>query len=144
MSEAPPARRPSALQLLLLGNLALAAAWAGPGLVAAYWRGRNERTARRALRAIVVAQEAHAKRAGAPAGLFTLNEAGLLHVWFVDGREHGYALAVEVDGPRWSATATPLFLENGDRAYFVDGTGVILERWPAARRPGPGDPPLGR
>lgn len=141
MSDAP-AWRSRPLQLVLLGNLVLAALWAGPDLVAALYRARNERTARKVLRAIVEAQAAHVQAKGQPGGLFALHEAGLLHVWYADGREHGYAIAVETDGPRWSATAAPLDLANGDRAYFVDQTGVLRERWPAARRPGPQDPPL--
>lgn len=140
MSE--PLRRSKALQLLLLGNLLLGAAWAGPWLVAALYRARNERTARKVLRAIVEAQAEHVKAKGAPAGLFALNEAGFLHVWYADGREHGYAISAEVDGPRWSATATPLHLENGDRAYFVDQTGALREREPPIRRPGPHDPAI--
>ncbi len=143
MSE-PAWWRSKPLQLVVLGNLVLAALWAGPDLVAALYRARNERTARKVLRAIVEAQAAHVRAKGQPAGLFALHEAGLLHVWYADGREHGYAMSVEVDGPRWWATATPLTLENGDRAYFVDETGVLRERWPAARRPGPGDSPIGR
>lgn len=120
----PSFRRSAVGAVVMVVIVALIAAISIPNLLESK-KSANESSAISSLRTLSSCQEQHKARYGTYASLGTLCNAGLIDRVLGGGSKSGYTFSVHADRENWYAYARPTTPATGERAFYIDRTGVI-------------------